>query len=89
LWRIGHGKQNLRKIWSYYFSGTLHPILGNNIYGNTMKTGWAIKVPLGNDELYVTEKGQPVIYDTREEAEEAAKIWKVSRVVYIWDYNDE
>lgn len=42
---------------------------------------WAIKVPLGNDELYVTENERVVTYDTKEEALEAAKIWNRHRVV--------
>lgn len=42
---------------------------------------WAIKVPLGNDELYVTENERVVTYDTKEEALEAAKIWNRYRVV--------
>ena len=47
---------------------------------------WAIKVPLGNDELYVTENERPVLYNTKEEAEAAAKIWKKYRVVYFEGY---
>jgi hypothetical protein len=43
---------------------------------------WAIKVPLGDDdELYVTENGRVVVYDTKEQAFEAAKIWNHYRVV--------
>lgn len=42
---------------------------------------WAIKVPLGNDELYVTENERVVTYDTKEQALEAAKIWNRYRVV--------
>lgn len=46
---------------------------------------WAIKVPLsfrvGSDELYVTENERVVTYATKEEALEAAKIWKRYRVV--------
>jgi hypothetical protein len=42
---------------------------------------WAIKVPFGNDELYVTENERVVTYDTKEEALEAAKIWNRYKVV--------
>jgi hypothetical protein len=43
--------------------------------------GWAIKVPLGNDELYITENCKVKLYETKEQAEQAAKIWKRYRVV--------
>ena len=42
---------------------------------------WAIKVPFDNDELYVTENDRIVTYGTKQEALEAAKIWKRYRVV--------
>lgn len=42
---------------------------------------WAIKVPFDNAELYVTENDCIVTYNTKEEALEAAKIWKQYRVV--------
>jgi hypothetical protein len=42
---------------------------------------WAIKVPFDNSELYVTENDRIVTYNTKEEALEAAKIWKQYRVV--------
>jgi hypothetical protein len=51
-----------------------------------LKTGWAIKVPIGNDELYVTEYEKPVVYKTKREAEEAARFWKRYKIVYFEGY---
>jgi hypothetical protein len=44
--------------------------------------GWVIKVPLGNDELYVMDEYSVKLYETKEQAEDAAKICKRYRVVY-------
>lgn len=52
----------------------------------SLKTGWAIKVPIGNDELYVTEYEKPVVYKTKREAEEAARFWKRYKIVYFEGY---
>lgn len=54
-----------------------------------VKTKYAIKVCLGGmDWLYVTEDApytmfelQPMLFNTRQEAEEHAKIWNKSKVV--------
>lgn len=51
-----------------------------------LKTGWAIKVPLGNDELYVTEYESVKLYETKEQAEDAAKVWNRYRIVYFDGY---
>lgn len=51
-----------------------------------LKQGWAIKVPLGNDELYVTYGDRVVLYNTEQEALEAAKIWNRYKVVYFEGY---
>ena len=50
------------------------------------KTGWAIKVLFGVEELYVTRNLKPMLYQTKEEAEEAAKIWKNYKVVFFEEY---
>lgn len=47
---------------------------------------YAIKVPFDDTWLYVTHGDskfqiRPVLYETREEAEEAAKSWKIYEVV--------
>lgn len=52
---------------------------------------YAIKIPLGDDWLYVTNNDAnniPIIltYDTLEDAKKDARLWKESVIV---EYNDE
>lgn len=54
-----------------------------------MKTKYAIKVMLSKDDwIYVTKPGDvnpfevsPVLFNTRQEAEEHAKIWGIYKIV--------
>ena len=53
---------------------------------------YAIKIPLDDDWLYVTNNDAdniPVVltYDTIEDAKKAAKLWKESVIVEYIDYN--
>lgn len=52
------------------------------------QTGWAIKVPLGDTELYVTENEKVKLFATKEQAQAEAKTWKRYRVVYFLGHVD-